>query len=232
MNRPPVRYCVYLIGSPDSHLVKIGTTRDIATRLRNIQNMSPAPLEVLWQTAGGLLMERVLHERFRKYRRHGEWFDFGSQDAVQLVSAAAADVAYLAPARDYVQQAVSEVAVVAQGVPPDSPVTAPPASANTPPGRDHLKFGFKPPIPVSREFLQDDRISALARGVGVYTLAALASSDEKVALESIASANSCTAEQLDAAFDELRDAGYLRLEGGSWLLSDLRRPICGDEGSP
>ena len=80
---------VYLIGSLDSRLVKIGMSDDVQRRLDQLQRMSPAVLRVLWQTEGGRELEAALHRKLWKYRQHGEWFDFGNRDAVSLVSRAA-----------------------------------------------------------------------------------------------------------------------------------------------
>jgi hypothetical protein len=79
---------VYVIGSPSSRLVKIGRTKNLKKRFGDIQRMSPAPLEVLWSTPGGHKLEQALHERFRTQRSHGEWFDFGTTDAVKAVAQA------------------------------------------------------------------------------------------------------------------------------------------------
>lgn len=84
--------CVYLIGSPGSPLVKIGRSVDVARRLADIQRMSPAPLKVLWQEAGGFEMETALHRRFHQQRAHGEWFNLGA-DPIALVTEAAAAIA-------------------------------------------------------------------------------------------------------------------------------------------
>lgn len=78
---------VYLIGSPDNRLVKIGRSVNVEARLRSIQNMSPSPLKVLWTTPGGRELEAEFHAIFADYRVHGEWFDFGDRDAVTLVAA-------------------------------------------------------------------------------------------------------------------------------------------------
>lgn len=76
---------VYLIGSPESRLVKIGRSDDVPRRLADIQRMSPVPLTVLWATPGGAELEARLHRRFAGHRRHGEWFDFGDDNPVQVV---------------------------------------------------------------------------------------------------------------------------------------------------
>jgi len=76
---------VYLIGSPDSRLVKIGRSDDVPQRLADIQRMSPVPLTVLWTTPGGAVLEARLHRRFAGHRAHGEWFDFRDNDPIETV---------------------------------------------------------------------------------------------------------------------------------------------------
>lgn len=207
MSRRPTADCVYLIGSPDSRLVKIGTTQDIKARLRGIQNMSPAPLEVLWQTEGGLLMERVLHERFREYRCHGEWFDFGSSDPVELVSEAAADLNYLIPAREYVQQDPLPAATCADIEGTSSGAQPVPRSRG---GGNRLTLAFTPPVQVSKQFLLDDRLSAVARGIGAYLLAWTG----RFTMEQVAKANRCSPDDVGRALDELADLDYVCIADG------------------
>jgi hypothetical protein len=76
---------VYVIGSSQSHLVKIGRTDDPSRRVADIQRMSPVPLSLLWATPGGADLEARLHRRFAAHRQHGEWFDFGDADPVATV---------------------------------------------------------------------------------------------------------------------------------------------------
>lgn len=79
---------VYVIGRPASNVVKLGTTTQLAKRLRALQLSSPVPLEILWATAGDRAVEAALHLRFAALRQHGEWFDFGDEDPVRAVRAA------------------------------------------------------------------------------------------------------------------------------------------------
>jgi hypothetical protein len=79
---------VYLIGSEESPLIKIGRTMHVTKRLAQIQNKSPVRLSVLWQVEGDAEMEFGLHRLFKPYRAHGEWFDFADHDPVALVKEA------------------------------------------------------------------------------------------------------------------------------------------------
>lgn len=83
---------VYLIGPVESSVAKIGRSTEVKTRLRTIQNSSPAKLDLLWSTPGGETLEKALHQRFRDIRLHGEWFDFGDQDRVRCVKDAVAEL--------------------------------------------------------------------------------------------------------------------------------------------
>jgi hypothetical protein len=76
---------VYLIGSADSSLVKIGWTDSPKRRLRDLQTGSPVLLQLLAVFEGGAIVEAELHRRFADKRRHGEWFDLGP-DPVATVS--------------------------------------------------------------------------------------------------------------------------------------------------
>lgn len=63
----------YLQAAPDG-LIKIGTTNDLATRLRTLMASCPVVLTLLRTHAGSHVTERSLHELFYKHRSHGEWF--------------------------------------------------------------------------------------------------------------------------------------------------------------
>lgn len=55
-------------------LVKIGRAVAPELRLDALQSGSPVMLELVGYVAGGHKHERELHDRFREYRSHGEWF--------------------------------------------------------------------------------------------------------------------------------------------------------------
>lgn len=79
---------VYILGSPGSHVVKIGTTTRPDQRIKDIQTMSPVPIEVLALMPGGRAEEAALHRHFSGLRTHGEWFDFGESDPLSTIQAA------------------------------------------------------------------------------------------------------------------------------------------------
>ncbi|WP_354006180.1 GIY-YIG nuclease family protein [Streptomyces sp. NBC_00154] len=102
---------VYVIGSPDSPLVKIGRTGDIARRLAGLRRMSPVPLDVLCTMPGGAALEAALHRRFAPQRRHGEWFELGRNPA-DAVRSAAMDIV---PAPRTVTRGGREVSATREG---------------------------------------------------------------------------------------------------------------------
>jgi hypothetical protein len=64
----------YFIGG-ETGPVKIGYTRNLQRRLRDMQLHSPLPLSALASTGGGCFAEAEYHERFAAHRLHGEWFE-------------------------------------------------------------------------------------------------------------------------------------------------------------
>src|SRR5271156_6762869 len=68
---------VYFIHSPQG-FVKIGMSADITSRLASLQYVHPLPLTLLgimpltWRMHRPT--ERLLHEKFKDLRQHGEWF--------------------------------------------------------------------------------------------------------------------------------------------------------------
>lgn len=64
-------------------LVKIGWAQDVDKRLKDLQIGSPVILRAYRAYLGGKCLERYLHRRFKKDRKHGEWFRLtGSLDDI------------------------------------------------------------------------------------------------------------------------------------------------------
>ena len=57
--------------------IKIGRTNHIKKRLGDLRGGSPSTLKVLLVLPGDTREEMYYHERFTKYRLHGEWFKYG-----------------------------------------------------------------------------------------------------------------------------------------------------------
>lgn len=65
---------VYFLHAPAVGMVKIGRSRNIEQRMIDLRCASPVPLKLIMTVDGGLTTERMMHERFKPYRKHGEWF--------------------------------------------------------------------------------------------------------------------------------------------------------------
>jgi hypothetical protein len=60
--------------------IKIGVTANLGKRLSSLKGGSPDPdMKLLATVQGNFQTEQALHQRFRKYRRHGEWFRYEGQ---------------------------------------------------------------------------------------------------------------------------------------------------------
>ena len=83
-NRP--RF-VYLIKATNG-LIKIGIAKNVAQRLRQLDNMSPVPLELLHtiETKNARELEGELHERFALKRVRGEWFSLANPDILWVLN--------------------------------------------------------------------------------------------------------------------------------------------------
>lgn len=84
---------VYYVAGPPQEpapLVKIGIATDLPNRMRGLQFMSPVPLILLAVEPGYMEEERERHRQFAAYRRHGEWFLYGTpiQNHVASLNAA------------------------------------------------------------------------------------------------------------------------------------------------
>lgn len=67
--------------------VKIGTSVNIAARLRQLQTGAHEELRCIWIASGDYLAERKLHMIFVRFHKRLEWFDLGdmSDDRIALV---------------------------------------------------------------------------------------------------------------------------------------------------
>lgn len=65
---------LYFIQSGDSGPIKIGVSKNIASRLNQLQTGHPEKLTVIGICKGGYFEEKRLHSVFAAFRRKGEWF--------------------------------------------------------------------------------------------------------------------------------------------------------------
>ncbi|MCK4447410.1 MAG: GIY-YIG nuclease family protein [Candidatus Marinimicrobia bacterium] len=65
---------IYFITDGNGYF-KIGYTENIEERLSQLNAANPNKLKVIHIKKGGLLEEKILHNKFYKYRKNGEWFE-------------------------------------------------------------------------------------------------------------------------------------------------------------
>ena len=66
---------VYFILSKDDNLVKIGYSKQVETRLKQLIYKHKKPLEIYKVINGDLNVEKYFHEKFKGYNVIGEWFN-------------------------------------------------------------------------------------------------------------------------------------------------------------
>lgn len=65
---------VYFIQHPWTHFIKIGTTRDLTQRQKQLESQYGVNLNYLGFVFGGRKREQELHQRFKDRLVHTEWF--------------------------------------------------------------------------------------------------------------------------------------------------------------
>jgi hypothetical protein len=58
----------------ENGFIKIGISGNVEERMNELISNSPVKVELLKTVEGNQKMEKELHEKFKKYRNHGEWF--------------------------------------------------------------------------------------------------------------------------------------------------------------
>lgn len=76
-NRFPLRsgQHLYFVENPITGLVKVGSTKDVERRVRELECASGMTLEILRVCEDDGHMEQEVHDALAAYRRVGEWFD-------------------------------------------------------------------------------------------------------------------------------------------------------------
>lgn len=64
---------VYFVEASNGR-IKIGTSSNIKRRFNQLQSSSPCQLKLIGVISGDKIKERQIHERFKRYNTHGEWF--------------------------------------------------------------------------------------------------------------------------------------------------------------
>lgn len=65
----------FILALDGSNHIKIGTTVRLTERIKQLVTARKADLQVLAVIDGGHAEERALHEKFKDYCIHGEWFE-------------------------------------------------------------------------------------------------------------------------------------------------------------
>ncbi|MCT7977579.1 GIY-YIG nuclease family protein [Laspinema olomoucense] len=79
---------VYVVRS--GHLFKIGRTNNLQRRLRQLSTMNSKQVELICSISTGdsATLEKKLHQQFKLFRQHGEWFDLPA-DSIQWLKSLA-----------------------------------------------------------------------------------------------------------------------------------------------
>jgi hypothetical protein len=82
----PDRQYVYLMYCPMTTLFKIGISSNPERRLRQIENASGLPVQLMavWTVYDASTTEKVLHKYFTDRRHEGEWFNLSEEDRYVL----------------------------------------------------------------------------------------------------------------------------------------------------
>lgn len=92
---------IYVIGTENGTAVKIGIAYDPIVRMKQLQTGNPNKLILMHTMIGTEAQEHYLHNHYKAYCLMGEWFDFGSNDPVEMVTKAIASMHSNAPLDDY-----------------------------------------------------------------------------------------------------------------------------------
>jgi hypothetical protein len=65
---------IYFIQDIESKHIKIGYTKNIKSRISNLQVGSSSKLKLLGYISGDLTLEKEIHYIFREFTVRGEWF--------------------------------------------------------------------------------------------------------------------------------------------------------------
>lgn len=68
---------VYLIEDFNNNIYKIGVTKDLKKRLRNLQtgNSNQISIKYTYETEYPFRIEQMLHNKFKEYKELNEWYN-------------------------------------------------------------------------------------------------------------------------------------------------------------
>jgi hypothetical protein len=73
---------VYLVRADGTNMYKVGTSKDVDSRINGIKTGCPYELTLIKTIDGGIGTENHLHENFKDFRKKGEWFEFKNIEPV------------------------------------------------------------------------------------------------------------------------------------------------------
>jgi hypothetical protein len=76
---------IYAIYCPNKQQVKIGYATNPFSRLSSLQVATTDRLDLLFCFVGGISEEKMLHQHFKDYKLTGEWFEYNSYIATELL---------------------------------------------------------------------------------------------------------------------------------------------------
>ena len=65
---------IYFASCPSAELVKIGTSSNVLSRMRQLKAHIGAPVELIGVVAGNRSTEQSIHNALKQYRHDGEWY--------------------------------------------------------------------------------------------------------------------------------------------------------------
>lgn len=84
---------VYLIGTPVFSWYKIGKAKDPKVRVNDLGVLLPFKINVIavWGAANHHLLEKTLHDIYKKSKINGEWFEFTNDEVKTLIDSIPGD---------------------------------------------------------------------------------------------------------------------------------------------
>jgi hypothetical protein len=78
---------VYLIRCAENNFYKIGISKNVETRLKQIQTTSPDKVSVVhkYESSYASKIEKALHNFFKLHHRNNEWFELSLTEEVKFL---------------------------------------------------------------------------------------------------------------------------------------------------
>lgn len=78
---------VYLIRCSENNFYKIGISKNVETRLKQIQTTSPDKVFIVhkYESSYASKIEKALHNFFKSYHRNNEWFELSLTEELKFI---------------------------------------------------------------------------------------------------------------------------------------------------